>query len=81
MLRERFSPDTQAHKYWPENQNKTFRKPTGRLAQKLISDKFNANTERNNVWKHSDLDKLNLIENPTKRVHRALTSPEMIGLY
>jgi len=44
------------------------RKPTWRFAQKLISKKFNANTEWNNEWKNSNPDKLNLIYNPTEEL-------------
>jgi hypothetical protein len=44
------------------------RKPTWRLAQKLISGKFNINTEWNNEWKSNNPDKLNLINNPTEGV-------------
>jgi len=44
------------------------RKPTWRLAQKLISEKFNACTESNNEWKNSNPEKLNLIDNPTEEV-------------
>jgi hypothetical protein len=44
------------------------RKPTWRLAQKLISEKFNINTEWNNEWKSSNPDKINLINNPTVEI-------------
>jgi len=44
------------------------RKPTWRLAQKLISGNFNINTEWNNEWKSNNPDKLNLINNPTEGV-------------
>lgn len=41
------------------------RKPAWRLAQKLISEKFNINIEWNKEWKSSNPDKINLINNPT----------------
>ena len=44
------------------------RKPTWRLAQKLISEKFYLYTEWNNEWKNSNPDKINLINDPAVRV-------------
>lgn len=44
------------------------RKPTWRLSQKLISEKFNVNTEWNNEWKYNNPYKLILIYNPVEGV-------------
>lgn len=44
------------------------KKTTWRLAQKLISGKFNIYTEWNNEWKNNNPDKLNLIDNPAEGV-------------
>lgn len=51
-------------------------KPTWNLAQKLISEKCDANTKRNNQRKIYNPEKLNLIGNRIRINFRAMICPE-----
>lgn len=50
------------------NQRLKSRHPYLETFQKLIPEKFDATTKWNNRWKISDLDKLNVIENPMNQI-------------